>query len=79
MNILANLSMASNNPSTSSDAQTPDANDEVNTVTTVRIPYIILNDTAEVVKVDKVMIEFNVDNATDINRVPGRGIYRPLD
>ena len=48
MNISANLPMASNNPSTSSDAQTPDMNDEVNTLTTVRIPYIILNgNTAE--------------------------------
>ena len=70
---------ASNNTSTSSDAQIPDANDEVNTVTTVRNPYIILNDTAEVVKVDKAMIEFNVDNATDINTVRGRGVNRSLD
>ena len=71
--------MASNNPSTSSDAQTPDAKDEVNTVTTVRNPYIILNDTAEVIKLDEVMIEFNVDNATDINTVPGRGIYHSFN
>ena len=61
--------MATRKPSTSSDAQTPDVNDEVNTVTTVRNPYIILNDIAEVFKVDKVMIEFNVDNATDFNPV----------
>ena len=61
MNIPANLPMVSNNPFTSSDAQTPDTNDEVNTVTTVRIPYIILNNnTAEDDKVDKVMKEFNV-------------------
>ena len=69
----------SNNPSTSRDTQTPDGNDEVHTVTTVKNPYIILSDTAEVFKVDKVMIEFNIDNATVINTVPGRGIYRSLD
>ena len=76
MNILANLSMVSNNPSTSSYAQTPDANDEINTVTTVRILDIILNDTAEVFKVDKVMKETKNINAVDLNTVQGRGIYR---
>ena len=75
MNIPANLPMASNNPSTSSDAQTPNANDEVNTVTTVRILYIILNDTAEVFKVDKVMKEAKNINALDLNTVQGRGVY----
>ena len=75
MNILANLSMVSNNPSTSSYAQTLDANDEINTVTTVRILDIILNDTAEVFKVDKVMKEAKNINAIDLNTVQGRGIY----
>ena len=42
-------------------------------MTTVRNPYNILNDIAEVLYIDKVMIEFNVDNATDINTVTGRG------
>ena len=69
MNIPANLPMASNNPSTSSDAQTSNKNDEVNTVTTVRIPYIILSNTAEVVKVDKVMIEAKNLNTVDFNTV----------
>ena len=70
MNILANLSMASNNPSTSSDAQTPNANDEVNTVTIVRIPYIILNgNTTKVVKVYEVMIEAKNINTVDFNTV----------
>ena len=70
MNISANLPMASNNPSTSSDAHTPNTNDEVNTVTTVRIPYIILNgNTAEDDKVDKVMKEAKNINAVDFNTV----------
>ena len=71
--------MASNNPSTSSDAQTPDANDEVNTMTTVRIPYIILNDIAEVVEVDEVMKEAKNINAVDFNTVQGTGVYHSLN
>ena len=63
--------MASNNPSTSSNAQTPNVNDEVNTVTTVRIPYIILNgNTEEVVKVDEVMEEAkNINAVVDFNTI----------
>ena len=62
--------MASNNPSTSSDAQTPDANDEVNTVTTVRIPYITLNgNTAEDNKVDEVMKEAKNPCCCDFNTI----------
>ena len=54
---LSQYPKASDNQSTSSDAQTPNVNDEANTVTTVRNPYIIFNgNTAEVVQVDKVMI-----------------------
>ena len=65
---LSKSSEASNNPSTSSDTQTPDANDEVNTVTTVRIPYITLNgNTAEVDKVDEVMKEAKNLNAVVIS------------
>ena len=44
MNILQTLPRASRKPSTISDALTPDENEEVNPVSTVRIPYIIFND-----------------------------------
>ena len=41
-----------------------DVNEEVNTMSTVKIPHIILNcDTIEDNKADKVMIEAMVDNA----------------
>ena len=64
MNIPENLPMASDNPSTSSDAETPNANDEVNTVSTVRIPYIILNNNTNKDNIaDEEMIEIGVDNA----------------
>ena len=64
MNISANLPMASRKLPTSNDAQTPDINDEVNTLSTVRIPYIILNNnTNQDNKADEKMIEFTVDNA----------------
>ena len=56
--------MASRKPSTSSDALTINVNEEVNTVSTVKVPYIILNsNTIEDNKADKVMIEAKVDNA----------------
>ena len=64
MNISQTLPMASRKPSTSSDALTINKNEEENTVSTVRIPYIILNsNTVEDDKADKVMIEAMVDNA----------------
>ena len=50
--------------STSSDALTINVYDKVNTVSTVKVPYIILNsNTIEDDKADKVMIEAKVDNA----------------
>ena len=56
--------MASRKPSTSSDALTIKVNEEVNTVSTLRISYIILNsNTIEDNKADEVMIEAMVDNA----------------
>ena len=55
--------MASRKPFTSSDAQTPNKNDEVNTVTIVRNPYIILNGNTIDNKADEEMIEAKVDNA----------------
>ena len=43
-------------------------NEEVNTVSTVKVPYIILNgNTIEDNKADEVMIEAKVDNACVFN------------
>ena len=70
MNILQTLPMASRKPSTSSDALTPDENEEVNTVSTVRLPYIILNNnTNKDYTADEVMIEAKVDNACVLNTI----------
>ena len=45
-------------------------NEEVNTMSTVKIPHIILNgDTIEDNKADKVMIEAKVDNACALNTI----------
>ena len=55
-------------------------NEEVNTISTVKIPHIILNsDTIEDNKADKVMIEAKVDNACVLNTIWGRGVYCSLD
>ena len=68
MNILQTLPRASRKPSTSSDALTPVENEEVNPVSTVRIPYIIFNDnTNEDDTADEVMTEAKVDNACVIS------------
>ena len=70
MNISQTLPMASRRPSTSSDALILDINEVVNTVSTVRIPYIILNNnTKEDNKADEVMIEAKVENAVDFNTI----------
>ena len=62
--------MASRKPSTSSDAQTIDVSDEVNTVPTVKDPYIILKGyTIHNDKSDKDMIEAVVENAVDFTRI----------
>ena len=68
MNISQTLPMASRKPSTSSDALTPIDNEEVNPVSTVRIPYIIFNDnTNKDDTADEVMAEAKVDNACVIS------------
>ena len=68
MNILQTLPRASRKPSTISDALTPDENEEVNPVSTVRIPYIIFNDnTNKDDTADEVMTEEKVDNACVIS------------
>ena len=57
MNILQTLPMASRKPSTSSDALTPDENEEVKAISIVRIPYIFLNnDTNEADTAAEVML-----------------------
>ena len=68
MNILQTLPMASRKPSTSSDALTPDKNEEVKAISIVRIPYIFLNnDTNEADTAAEVMIGAKVDNACVIS------------
>ena len=68
MNISQTLPMASRKPSTSSDTLTPDENEEVNTVSIVRIPYIIQNNnTNEDNTADEVMIEAKFDNTCVIS------------
>ena len=52
--------MTSIKPYTSSEAQTPDKNDEVNTVSTIKVPYFILNGKIISNKEDEVMIEEKV-------------------
>ena len=70
MNILQTLPMASRKPSTSSDALTLEENEDVNTVSTVRIPYIIFNyNTAEDNKTDKEMSEIKDDKVCDFNTI----------
>ena len=70
MNILQTLPMASRKPATSSDAQTINVNEEVNIVSTVKDPYIILKgNTVEDNKAEEVMIEVKVDNAVDFNTI----------
>ena len=70
MNISANLLLASRKPSTSSDAQRIDKNNEVNIMSIVEDLQIILKgNTIDDDKADKAMKEVKVDNAPDFNTI----------